>query len=274
MRQAQPASRRSPCVVQQVALGAGPDARGVHPLEQVGHPAHLAVDPQRRPRGRPRSHGTRTKARSWARGWGRVSVASSICTSVLKAGSPYWTRSRSRVRAPQRVSRVRPCACSTSCRQRSSARGASVGRARHHRVEVCRLVRSADGVGLDDRGDRVDVDQRRAARRTACVQGLDATRPRLEPSARTTGVSRSRAHAHLHVGERVAHRRLRACAPRPRRPRPGVGAADVGDALRQRLDQVERLALDQGDDVGGDLGVVRPCRRGRRWRPRARGRRP
>ena len=114
----------------------------------------------------------------------------SIWMSVLNAGSPYWIRSRSRVRGPQWTSRVRPWALSMSCRKRRSARGDN------DVVPVTTALRYAGWSGpptgsVSTSGETASMSIRPNSA-MAASRRVSRESPTFEPSAITTGVSRSR----------------------------------------------------------------------------------
>ena len=148
VRQAQPAS-----LVHHASSSRSPSGPGRTP--EVSIPSTRSATRRTSPptrsvaSGSASSHGTRTKARSWARGWGRVERG--VVRSARRCRTPGRRTGRGRGRACAHPTAPRACGRGRArCRAGSAAatRGASRGRAHHHRVEVCRLVRSADRVGL------------------------------------------------------------------------------------------------------------------------------
>ena len=134
------------------------------------------------------AHGTSTNARSWARGCGRVSSGSSESTGV--PSSPVTvTTSTSSVRAPQRTSRVRPAACSSSCARASHPRASRGAADDRDRVQVRRLLDRAPRRGLVEGGarDQTVVLQggQRGAERAGAVPQVGAERENRSAHARS-----------------------------------------------------------------------------------------
>ena len=216
---------RSPCVVQQVALGAGTDARAC-PSPRAGRPPDAPRPrPAAPPRGRPASHGTRTKARSWARGWGRASVG----VVHLHVG----VEGRVAVLDQVEVERARHPSGSRACgraRARCRAGSAAAPAAPAEVVPTTTALRYAGWSGpptgsVSTTGETASMSTAaERARRTAWCRVLE----RLAEVGAEGDDHRGLAlapHAHLHVSEGVRPPAPAACAPRPRRPRPGAGSA-------------------------------------------------
>ena len=187
------------------------------------------------------SHGTSTKARSCARGCGRVSAGSSETTGA--PSSPVTaTTSTSSVRGPQRTSRVRPAACSSSCARASHPAASRSPRTTSDRVEERRLLdrpprrRSRRAV---DRATSPSP-QRGRSRCGACRRGRPGWRP-AESTARVMAEPAPDRHGDVVEGH-ARGRRSGLCTVISHGVDQRVGEADVGQPLREGLEQVHRLA--------------------------------
>ncbi len=201
------------------------------------------------------SHGTSTKARSCARGCGRVSSGSSESTGVPSSSVTAIT-STSRVRGPKRTSRVRPAACSSSCARASQPRGVARPADDDDRVEVGRLLDRPPRRGLVERraGHQAVALQRGRWPRAACRRG----RRGWTPSERTARRHRrrSRRMATVTSSNGTPSSACGLCTVTSTASTSGLGQADVGEPLRQRLQQVDRLAGEHGVQPLGQLAVV------------------